>query len=191
MFRYLIFLVFVVGAAGVAGVRVHPEAVQDWVKKKDFNNFRKIDMKTGGSFIGELVGETEESIKIQVEGGSFVFQKSELASMRNIDQSEMDFYATELIGQSKRSLVTWRKEDGLFYKPPDVQKPKFSLDPRPLTGATGGGASGAAGQQPGQLPAAGMDMNSLLSQVQQVSSLIQQQNAEMENLKHDTDKQYQ
>lgn len=116
----LLLIILIVPAGGYAlGFRFHPEALQ---KNLSYENrqFRKINLQSGRTFVGEILKETPDLIKVTFEGGAVSFSKNEIISMEPIDprKAEFDEYADEVVMLAQKPLITFRREDSIFYTPP-------------------------------------------------------------------------
>lgn len=127
MKKILLFVVvmLLLFAAYVLGFRFHPEALQRRLFETDQRQFRKIDLRSGKTFVGEVLKETPDSVKVTFEGGAMSFSKKEIMAMEPVDPKTSKFseYADEMVMLSQKPIFTFQREDSLFYEAPPLVAP--------------------------------------------------------------------
>lgn len=112
----IIFFIFVI--AWAAGFRLHPESVSDYLPfASKPKNFRKVDLKSGGSVVGLLHRQTEEEVVLSTEGGFISFKTDEIVKMEALNSKQAAsnrFWGVDQRPYGK-PLLTYRPEDSLFY----------------------------------------------------------------------------
>jgi hypothetical protein len=118
-------LLIILGGSHALGMRFHADAFKQRMGYEN-RDFRKFNLTSGRSFVGEILKETPDSYKVTFEGGAMVFSKSEIASMEPVDPKTSNFgdYADEIVLLPRKPVLTFRKEDSLFYKAP-VKKIRY------------------------------------------------------------------
>lgn len=101
------------------GFRFHGDALKSRMGYES-REFRKVNLKSGRMFVGEILSETPDSLKMTFEGGAMTFSRSEIKSMELIDPKTAAYgeYADEVVLLPKRPIITFRPEDRWFYKAP-------------------------------------------------------------------------
>ncbi len=120
--------------AFVLGLRIHPDAFQEKISGGKGRSYQKVVFKSGRTFVGEVVHETPEKIRIKVEGGILDFSKNEIASTLPVDRQSASAvsYGGETVSFSEKPMVTFRREDSFFYKP-EVRNFASALGPKTST----------------------------------------------------------
>ena len=188
MKKILVFIVvmLLLFAAYALGFRFHFEALQQRLFETDKRQFRKIDLRSGKTFVGEVLKETPSSIKVTFEGGAMSFSKNEIVAMEPVDPKTSKFseYADEMVMLSQKPVFTFRPEDRFFYKasPPPVAPWVASLNsesPR-SAGPAAGGTPKTLGDEGGTaLP---QSFDKILALAQKTQEMAEQKRAEQEEL---------
>lgn len=195
MKKFLLILLIAVpvfsGAGYALGLRFHPEALQ---KNFVYENrqFRQIHLKSGKTFVGEVLKETPDSVKITFAGGAVSFSRNEIAAMEPIDpqKAEYDEYADELVMLTQKPLFTFRREDSLFYVPPPPSAGAWAarleaLEKKNKSGKSGkkkmSGKPGEEEEEEGEDPAL-EKMGKVLEMVQKSQEMADQKRLENEKI---------
>ena len=169
--RYLIFFTLLILGLWVAGIRVHPEVLKDYLEAYTRRDYRKLDLKSGRSLIGEYLGENADSIRLKVGGGFVTFRLSEIEKMTQITTSEIKtaIERGEIPDFPKKSFLTRRPEDSLL--------PKVQIKiPPVLSSQTPASTTPSSASAPG-LP---FDASPALEMAQKYKSLAEARRMEIE-----------
>ena len=115
MIKAMLLVLLLMAFSWAAGVRFHPEAVPGYFADRSAPKYHKIEFTTGGSMIGELLGEAGDAVKVRIDGGILTFSKNEIAQMTAISgkEAELELGAEPLVEVAPRPFITFRAEDGL------------------------------------------------------------------------------
>ncbi|MBI3306425.1 MAG: hypothetical protein HYZ84_01275 [Candidatus Omnitrophica bacterium] len=108
-----------------AGLRINSQNLQTYLSKNSAAHFlkqserpdlRKITLTHGGSMIGELTDETEESVNLKIDGGIIGFSKSEIVSIDIPSREEIqeDSLAGELESQGAPQILSFDPQKNVF-----------------------------------------------------------------------------
>ena len=162
------FLIFLLLAGlWAAGVRFHPEAVPGYFADRNAPKYHKIEFTSGGSLIGELLGEAGDAVKVRIDGGILTFSKNEIARTTAISGKEaaLELGAERLVEVTPKPLITFRAEDRLFSA--KTGRMKHPVSPLP---------SGTAASMP-DLPA---NAESAVALAQKYAAMAKQKQQEIE-----------
>lgn len=172
MFKFLLILILVVLIALVFGVRFHPEAIPDYFKDDSTRTYREIKLKSGQSFIGEVVGESEGTVHVEVEGGSMAFSQKEISSISPVSARELSALTKKglVMKAPKRPLWTYNPKQCVF------NRTSAGKETAPVpAGVQGGTVSGSGSLQDMQSAMAGA-----MVQAYQYQAMADQKNREIE-----------
>jgi len=185
MFKYVLLAVLVAVAAWAVGVRIHPEAIPDYFHPPADRNFREIVLKSGQSFVGEVVEDLGQSVLIEIEGGSMTFSKGQIAQMNRIEPEDLEKISVtdKIVKKIRQPLLTCDPKKNIFLQS-QTAKPGSSAP-----GASPAAAPMTAGSPLAAAPGKEMQdfMSTAISQAYQAKAMadmkqreIQRQIAEME-----------
>lgn len=117
MLKILFILIVGLFGAWSAGVRLHFDALAEWLKAGGTpKTYRKIDLKSGGSLVGEILNEDTNSIRVKVDGGSLTFSRAEISTIAELDSKTMQSGQAVNNLAPNKPIITLRPEDRIFAK---------------------------------------------------------------------------
>ncbi len=148
--RYLIFFVLMILALWTVGVRIHPEVLKNYLDAYARKDYRRLELTSGHSVIGEYAGESGDSVRLKVAGGFMTFQPAEIRKMTQITTPEIRLAIErgEILDFPKKPLITRKLEDSLIPLPATKATSGFSSVPS----AASQPAAAAATAAPNTLP---------------------------------------
>ena len=114
--KKILLLLVLAGCVWAAGIRIYPEVFKDYAELFIHKDYRRIELRSGQSVIGEFESETKEGVKLKTRKGSIIFPATSIQKMNQLVLKDV-FDALQrgnLPDTPKYPVAEYRASENLF-----------------------------------------------------------------------------